>query len=124
MESKHIASFLRAAKERIEDPNDWCQGFLAVNNDGGEVPPNSKNAVRWCATGSLNVPAFDWGGFDILEAVARQMLAERGVENTDTDLCNAAFLNDTFGHAAVMELYGRAIACAEQEGDDALHPYP
>ncbi len=44
---------LRAAQERIRDPENWCIGNLAQNSIGRPVSATSSVAVKFCALGAL-----------------------------------------------------------------------
>jgi hypothetical protein len=114
-----ISERLREAKARIADPAHWCQGVLAQDANGEEIAPSSTKAVKWCASGSLDGFPGWWGAWRILEGVAHDMRIEAKLPKDD-DLCDTPLINDTFGHAKVMELYDRAIARAEEmEARDA-----
>lgn len=109
------AEILRAAKAKIEDPVNWLVEEEACDDMGTPVPPADYDACQWCAMGALN--AIEWrvnpdytGPYDYLEQAALEM----GFQSKG-HLVPPAHLNDTAGHSAVMAMFDRAIALAEQE---------
>jgi hypothetical protein len=100
---------LRAARELISDLAHWCQGKLARDEDGVPCYPGSEDAEQWCAQGAH--ARFTRGNvisgplWDFLNGVARRGFG-----------LSASGVNDQLGHAAVLELYDRAIAELELAG--------
>jgi hypothetical protein len=99
---RSTAEILRAARERIADPERWCQGYYARDPNGAEVEPDDVQACKWCAVGSLclEVPWRD-------EAHLYLVTAAIEVGTTTTAI------NDGRDHSAVMALFNRAIELAE-----------
>lgn len=44
---------LKAARERISDPERWTQGEYAKNTQGEACNANSSEACQWCAAGAV-----------------------------------------------------------------------
>lgn len=93
---------LRAAREKIADPDRWVKGELAIDGEGLriETASGAHRGVRWCAVGACcAVAGMDWTtAGDALEAVAGESVVD---------------FNDTHTHAEVLALFDRTIA--EQE---------
>ncbi|EHP94920.1 DUF6197 family protein [Methylorubrum extorquens] len=103
------ADILRAARARIEDPDDWIAGDLATAGDGSWVDPQDCLAECWCAVGALIREGGEAHG------------PERSLLNRHSkklfSLSNVALVNDDsrLGHPAVMQVFDAAIAAAEAE---------
>ena len=78
---------LIAAKERIEDRENWWPG-----------PPEKANG-RDCAMTALNECDFHYPAWPYLRQAALELF----------DIYEPAAVNDTLGHEAVMRMYDRAI---------------
>lgn len=107
---RSVVDVLRAARERISDPERWATGYFAFDAAGTPVEANAPAACRWCAVGAVlaetNQP-YGYGGYQPPVAVsARRFLDQAGP---------VLSVNDEAGHQAVLELYDRAIALAEAE---------
>jgi len=108
---------LKAARERISDPERWTRNQYARSETRLHTEPNSPDAVGWCANGSI-LAEVDAGAFFELGNdspgvdAADLLIRASGGRPTST-------INDRDGHAAVMALYDRAIQLAEQEAADA-----
>lgn len=100
---------LRRARARIEKPENWCQKYYAVNEQGMAVAPESKEACSWCSEGALLTIA----GMSFNER-RRTLLYLDAVTGLST--LGAGHFNDTHTHAEVLDLFDRAIALAESEG--------
>lgn len=110
---------LRALKEARallgEGGHRWTRGTYARNAEGEEVVFDSPNATCWCALGALLhvapavSPSSQWLGY----WGARDVLDEECVVSTPYP--SVPSLNDKQGYKAVLELYDRAIARAEQQ---------
>ncbi len=95
---------IQRARDLISDQQRWCRGSFARGKAGASVPVNDPEARRFCAMGAL-------------------MLAANEICNDPTDACNLAheiaktisptgslvFVNDHYGHAAVISLFDKAI---------------
>jgi len=87
---------LVAARALIADPERWTQGAWARDEEGGPVGTLSPAAVCFCAQGAL-VHVSRSGHERALEALS--VAAGR----------RPTVVNDFDGHAAVLEMYDRAI---------------
>lgn len=87
---------LRRAWKLIANKKHWTTGAYARTKHGRECEPGNKAAMQFCAYGAL------------LHAGASDQAEDylRAVEPCVIDL------NDTRGHAAVRELYAKAIRLA------------
>lgn len=96
---------LRWARDLIADPERWCQGALAENAECEPVDYDSPDACRWCALGAVyraspKTPDGDAAIFYLHDAARPRGLIDA---------------NDNQDHAAVLDLYDRAIALAEAD---------
>lgn len=46
---------LKRARQRIAQPERWCQHVSARDSMGGSPEPRSKTAVQWCILGAIEV---------------------------------------------------------------------
>ena len=97
---------LRAARELISDPAKWTQGAYARDEKGFQLCTGyDTGATCWCAIGALE---HIYASMSELEAIRYLTLAVSEWP---------AKVNDHKGHAAVLDMYDRAIALAEKEKD-------
>ena len=107
VEAEMTFEILIAARDLIADPARWTRASFARNIEGKPVSAKSKTAVCWCAMGALKrvcpperfVCTDGW-------------LYRAGVELFDKQ---DVAVNDELGHAAVMQMYAKAIADAQAE---------
>ena len=94
---------LIAARAKIADEANWCQENSAVNSHRIPVHPTNSNACAWCALGALEAtsPA---------TANLRSLLYEAAYATHG--LRSVVDVNDTLGHAAVLQVYDVAIKIA------------
>ena len=90
-----ITRELIAAKKRIENEDDWCRG--SYHRDGA-----------LCAAAALGYPFKTGEALHALIAAAQELEPDAGLP--------VLYINDTLGHAAVMQMYDHAIARAIKEG--------
>lgn len=100
---------LKAVKALIEDPKHWTQGAMARTSDGSKSYADSASATCWCIAGAYyriagNAAAND-RTWQAIYAAGELLFNE-----------DVIFVNDTFGHAAVMQVLDAAIAEAEKTG--------
>jgi hypothetical protein len=101
------SEILTAARDLISDPERWCHGASARTSNGVSTMPCSPVAAQWCAVGACEKAH---SGFIHVEAL--------DVLNKSARLhfkLGAAAVNDDLGHAAVMEMYDKAIEIAKRE---------
>ena len=93
------------ARRRLADPRRWTTGASARDAAGRAVPPVDAGATTWCAMGALQAEGdARLGDRGFLRALRRLngAIASPGCDQV-------SLLNDTLGHAAVLDLYDRAI---------------
>jgi hypothetical protein len=93
---------LRDARALIANQTHWTRGVLSRAASGRPVMWYDQEACRWCAVGALNRAAYDLVGD-----------RERAAQIADEVLvacfpANLTWINDTQGHAAVLELFNRS----------------
>lgn len=106
-EERSTVEILKAARERISDPERWTTRVGARDQAGDATLVLDPNACKWCALGSIEAET-NGPGVLYAEASAALFLGtqnEYGVVGT----------NDHLGHDAVLAMYDRAIQLAEQE---------
>jgi hypothetical protein len=100
-----IAETLKAAKAKIESPENWIQQNYAQDSQGKGVSPESPKAVCWCSMGAVRAVA---GSFS--------KEAEDAVLFLGNQVGEAAWVfNDDHSHAEVLAMFDKAIAAAEKE---------
>lgn len=101
-QQRTTVEILKAARARIADPQNWCQGWFAHDERGQSLDYNDPEACSWCAVGALRREGERWnrGAYKALWA---QLPA--GYDHVSD-------YNDDYGvtHADVLALYDRAIA--------------
>ena len=102
IERSSTRNLLERALTRIEDETHWCQDDLALDADGRPVPPVSDAAVKWCAFGAL-IAEGDAADSRVAAGTAALIAFERATGS------NIATVNDSDGHAAVIDGYRKAI---------------
>lgn len=113
---------LREAYEMIRDESAWCTGTLAKNARGLDVAPHDPQATRHCAMGAVHAARYGrpWVT-DEVSAFGREVLALENAarslfpEYADLpDMQSVVKINDEHGHAAVLQVFEKAIV--ELEG--------
>ena len=111
----NASQFLTHAKNLISDPMDWGQGALETHE-----PDTGK--TRYCAEGAQLKATELCPGIHVaqltiayvcLDKAAAELMIEHGLE-PECDLAFAVTVNDHLDHAAVMEMYDRAISYATE----------
>jgi hypothetical protein len=100
-EGRTTAEVLRAARERISDPERWTTREYARDAKGYPARPQQLAACRWCAVGSVCAEL----GLDPIDGEKRPEVEALGPAVHST--------NDYHGHAATLAMFDRAIAKAE-----------
>lgn len=123
-----IVDILMQARDLISDKEHWTMGVLARDKSGNDIPATIDAAYSFCARGALvsvintehKSCAVDLDSCQYLTRACSQLY------NTCSQLYNkgnysyiikVAFVNDNFGHEAVMDIYDEAIKLAKD--DDA-----
>jgi hypothetical protein len=100
---KTVHEILKAARQRIEKPEHWTQGFMARDKDGNPTKSTNREACQWCALGAISAEA---GGARAGEDAQDELYrAVGGTPITD--------INDRDGHAAVLSMFDKAIAATQ-----------
>jgi len=100
---RSVVEVLRAAKERISDPERLAQGVSARDREGNRC--DYEEAFSFCALGTLEFES------DRLYPEAVELLDEAARERHGAAV---HVVNDRLGHAATMAMYDRAIELAER----------
>ena len=103
------STILSNVLDRIEDPDDWCQGDLARNLFGGRTLPEAEDAVKWCLMGAVTLESTEEQHSAVSHALVREARDRFGESLAD--------LNDLRGHAAVLEVVRSALTKAQARGD-------
>lgn len=109
---RSLADVLRAARERISDPEQWVQGCAGRMADGEPLDEGwEPGAVRWCMAGAVEAevghsircwPLEDADDFG-------RLLTEGTGQHGDA----IGPWNDNHGHDEVLAAFDRAIELAE-----------
>lgn len=108
-----VKEALAKARDLIKDPNRWTRNMYARDRTGNYASPNSPDAICWCAIGAVH-HVFGTRPQTQSEMTDEQMKAFTALVNTATLMHDTLpdRVNDRLGHAAVLELFDRAIeAC-------------
>lgn len=104
---------LQQGRSKIEDPEHWCTGTLAINAEGEPVDPDARDAYAFCAVGAI------FSGYDLdpIYQRARDLLdscaIEMGYEPDGEGPYAIVDLNDNSDHATVLAAYDCAIRKAD-----------
>jgi hypothetical protein len=105
-----VVEILKAAKAKIENPDNWTQGFYAKDSDGNTVFGCNERAVCFCALGAVQAVVGD--------LITHNLSANRAWHYLDDAVRpgynRIAVLNDKGTHAEVLAAFDRAIAEAER----------
>ncbi len=105
------AALLMKARDLISDESRWCQGNLGVDAYGHPTE-DLEFAVRVCSVGAL-LKVYD----DDLPRVRASTALNAASRELSGNKYGIVDFNDNTGHAAVMEMFDRAIeAEMEDEG--------
>jgi integrase len=112
-----VADTLRAARRAIARPSRWCRNTAAVDAFGTPLAVEEQHqAAATCAIGALWTvdvsPQDRVDAFDVLEAVAEELLLERGRRLPQIGH-SLVEVNDDLGHDDVLLVFDRAIDQAE-----------
>lgn len=115
-----VTQLLIKARAKLVPFKNHTRGELARGPDGLKRLPNDPEAVCWCALGALYW-ASDTGDltptndaqrkcYDKLAAVSRDMMKSEARSPQSNSI---TVINDSSGHAAVLQMYNRAIILAK-----------
>lgn len=115
MTERSTAEILRAARERIADPERWGKGAFAYDGLGQSVGPWREAAVCWCARGAVHR---ECGSASSRSAHRAEETLTEAVERLEFDVPDdaepIAWVNDHHDHEVVLALFDRAIELAEE----------
>jgi hypothetical protein len=109
---RSVVDVLRAARERISDPEHWTRSAFAKSPSGRPISPWSDGAVCWCARGSVYRECGSVSNAGLVEVFLMRATEEA---KPPDDAEPIAWLNDNGTHDDVLALYDRAIELAEAE---------
>lgn len=121
---RSVVEVLRAARERISDPERWATGEFAYRSDDpfSYCAPNSPGACKWCLAGAVfaELDLRDGVGLALDQVPAIKLLAKAAVPSARIATVNTAVeviaaVNDGHTHKWVLDVADRAIALAEAE---------
>ena len=96
---------IERARALIEDKAHWCRNHAALDATGVSVFPTSTSAVKRCALGALIAAVYELtDDQDAADLLAYEALRPHCGTST------LIYINDTTGHAAVLELLDKVIA--------------
>ena len=96
---------IERARGLIEDEVHWCRNHIALDANGASVFPTSLGAVKRCALGALIAAVYELThDYDAADHLAYEALRPHCGTST------LMYINDTTGHAAVLELFDKVIA--------------
>jgi hypothetical protein len=101
---------IEQARDIISDQQHWCRGSYARGKAGHSVSVNDPSARRFCAMGALLLAASDLCGTDTTDASNLAHETAKLLSPTGS----LVFINDYWGHAAVLSLFDAAIASYAQ----------
>jgi hypothetical protein len=119
--TRTTAEILRAAKERIADPDHFVMGVWAWNRQGREVEPTSPDAWRWNARGAIYVESGlrplpfkevtqDRAAYRLLDEAAWVVLRAQG-----WNIAIGQDPSDNLGHALTLQALEDAAVLAETD---------
>ena len=97
-----MKEILTKARDRVKDPEHWCQGTYALTKDGLDANPTEDRADRFCAIGAL-LRANDKSENYIKAELALRHAASKLFSKGPTSV------NDQLGHEAVVAMFDEAI---------------
>ncbi len=96
---------IQRAREIINDEQHWCRGSYARGKAGISVAVNDPDARRYCAMGALLVAASELCSDDLTASNLAHDIAK-----IISPTGSLVFVNDHYGHSAVLSLFDVAIA--------------
>jgi hypothetical protein len=110
------AEILKAARAKIEKPENWCQGHYAENAEGETVSYLSDSACRLCASGACAIFSGSIGASgEVVRLLRVSALEILGATHAPEHKYPPVYINDNTDHPTVMAMFSGAIALAEQE---------
>jgi hypothetical protein len=96
---------LKAARDRITEPEHWTVGYNATNKYGQSVGYNSPEAVSFCALGAI-LRELDYVEIDVTDTVLESL---EDIAHKWFSLPSIQRVNDLLGHEAILRVYDEAI---------------
>ena len=112
-----MTSALRQAYELIRDEEHWCQGLMAADAEGWSTmaadDPGWPRAVKWCASGAVVRCQVTAPECDALVRAAKTLFPEVRDVLIGSSFGPVVAVNDTLGHAAVLQCFEKALVEVE-----------
>ncbi len=99
---------LRAAREQISDPANWCKGSFAKNYAGKSVQPWDPTACQWCLGGAIGAQDAKTNLMRA-QAIWQDLLDLLRTAAGEDGFVSPAYFNDTHTHEEVLALMDRAL---------------
>jgi hypothetical protein len=99
---------IQRAREIISDEQHWCRGSYARGKAGISVAVNDPDAHRYCAMGALLLAASELSSDETIASSLAHDIAKI-VSPTGS----LVFVNDHYGHSAVLSLFDVAMAVVQ-----------
>jgi hypothetical protein len=100
---------LVAARAKIAEPENWCQGCQGLDKDGCGVNPLDSDAVKHCALGALSAVI----GSYVLPTHPARVVLQRCVPGP------IGPWNNRHSHTEVVAAFDAAIACISGQAQGA-----
>jgi hypothetical protein len=116
---KTVLDTLISTRAKIEDPKTWCQGVLARDSAGGEVPVGAQEACQWCALGALYSQSQADGRYLESGLYLESLRTLAKASELTTGVLDIAVLNDhpdKSSHQTILSVFDRAISLATSRG--------
>lgn len=115
MTERSTVEILRAARERISDPERWGKGSFAYSKQGRPTSPWLDAAACWCIRGAVYC---ECGSASTKAAQRAQAFLAEAIEQLDFEVPDnaepIAWVNDSGTHEDVLALCDKAISLAEE----------
>lgn len=109
------AEILKAARAKIEKPENWCQGEWGIDVHGRPVvmsEAGKKDACAWCSEGALMAVLPDMSSDEYTEC----FFALRDAAREIGGWISIVSANDHMSHPEVLQMFDLAIEKAEGRG--------
>lgn len=96
---------LKAGRELLADPTNWCQGSLALNGDKLDVEPLDERACSWCSIGAI----MKVNPHEAIKPARLHLERALPPEWKPKSGRNVLGFNDTHSHSEVLAVWDKAI---------------
>lgn len=104
------AALLKAARQKIEKPENWTQGANARDKNGAECPLESKEACQFCALGAVSTVEDESSHLGYLWAEGALLRAVLQLQpDSPANPVTVIHFNDHGTHADVLKMFDLAI---------------